>query len=90
VHNMNINFGMSECLILAGAALGCSGLIVPMWTCLGLGVFGSFIRYSLEHAEKQAQKKILSENVDNIKGFAEEFATILGGVGAGSGKNRKH
>ena len=84
---MNINFSTSECLIFSGAALGCAGVVVPMWTCLGLGVLGAFVRYSLEHAEAQAQKKLLTENVDNIKDFASEFASILSSK---SGSDRKH
>ena len=80
---MNINFSTSECLILSGAALGCAGLTTPMWVCLGLGVLGSFARYSLEHAERVAQKKLLTENVDDIKSFASEFATILSSAGSG-------
>ena len=87
---MNIKFGTSECLILAGAALGCSGAVIPMWTCLGLGIWGAIVRYSLEHAEKQAQKKILTENAEKIGDFASEFATILNSVGGGSGKFGKH
>ncbi len=88
---MNVNFGTSECLIFSAAALGCAGAIVPMWTCLGLGVFGAFLRYSLEHAEKQAQKKIINENVDNIKDFASEFTKILNAVGSNpSGKANKY
>ena len=86
---MHIKFSTSECLILAGAILGAAGLVVPMWTCLGLGVFGAFGRYSLEHAERQAQKKLISENVDGIKDFASEFATILNSMGAGSGTKRR-
>ena len=83
---MNINFSTSECLIVSGAALGCAGATIPMWTCLGLGVLGSFVRYSLKHAEREAQKKLLTENVDNIKDFASEFATILSSASSG----RKH
>ncbi len=85
---MHIKFSTSECLILAGAILGASGLIAPMWTCLGLGTLGSFVRYSLEHAERQAQKKLISENVDGIKDFASEFATILNSMGSSSGTKR--
>jgi len=79
--NNKITFGMPEIFVCGSFFMLVSGLVWQGWAFLALGLFGSFLRFSLEFQKAKAIQDKQKEVIDNVEDLGRQFidmATMFG------------
>jgi len=74
--NNKINFGMPEVLVSGSFFLLISGLIWQGWTFFALGMFGAFLRFSIEVQKAKAVEEKKKEVISQVEDFGKTFAEL--------------
>ena len=74
--NSKITFGMPEVLIFGSFFLLVNSLVWQGWLFFALGIFGSFLRFSLEFQKAKAMQEKQVEVLENVEDLGKAFANM--------------
>lgn len=74
--NNKVVFGMPEVLVAGSFLLLVSGLTWQGWSIFVLGMFGAFMRFSLEIQKAKVAEEKQKEVVDKVENFGKTVAEL--------------
>lgn len=71
-----ITFGIPEVLIFGSFYLLANSLVWQGWSFFAMGIFGSFLRFSLEFQKAKAIQEKQKEVLENVEDLGKTFANM--------------
>lgn len=81
---MKVQIGLPEIFVFCSSFLLVSSLTWQGWTFFGLGLFGAFIRFSLEVQKAKDAALKQKEVIDNMEDLGKSFVNFASILGKGN------